>query len=431
VAATALGRAAAGTVSVSSHGFRRFWCGQAFSQFGARVGALAMPVIAVDTLHADATQVGILGAASTVSFLLVGLPAGTWVDRWPKRRTMMVAALLRSLVVLAIPCLWFAGRLGIWHLYVVAALVGLATVFFDVAYQSYVPFLVHECDIGRANARLEAAAQLAATGGPALSGLLLRVVSVPVLMLADAISYVVSLGCLALVKDSEVRQRRTAGRRRSLIAEIGEGLRFVRDQPVIRRLVLAMGFSNLFLCMVVTLLPILVLRTIGLDAFMLGVVMTCGSIGGALGASVAPLLRRRLHEGTVIAGGLFTAALFVMVNPVAGLLSDHRTLATALLMTAEFGMTVAALVYNVTQVSLRQRLCPRRLLGRMNASIRFVVWGGIPVSAVLAGWMSSLLGVVPALWIGGIGSLLTALPVLGIGRLITADAPADASEDVP
>ncbi len=416
------GKAAAGTVSVSSRGFLRFWCGQTFSQFGARVGTLAMPVIAVDTLHAGSTQVGILGAASTVSFLLVGLPAGTWVDRWPKRRTMMVAALLRSLVVLAIPCLWFAGRLGIWHLYVVAALVGLATVFFDVAYQSYVPFLVHEGDVGRANARLEAAAQLAATGGPALSGLLLRVVSVPVLMLADAISYLVSLGCLALVKDSEAR--RTAGRRRSLAAEIGDGLRFVRDQPVIRRLVLAMGFSNLFLCMVVTLLPILALRTIGLDAFMLGVVMTCGSIGGALGASVAPLLRRRLREGTVIAGGLFTAALFVMVDPVAGLLAEHRPLATVLLMTAEFGMTVAALVYNVTQVSLRQRLCPKRLLGRMNASIRFVVWGSMPVAAVLAGWMSSLLGVVPALWIGGIGSLLTALPVLGIGRLITADAGA-------
>jgi MFS-type transporter involved in bile tolerance (Atg22 family) len=421
---TAQVKAVAGTVSVSSRGFLRFWCGQTFSQFGSRVGTLGMPVIAIDTLHAGATQVGILGAASTVSFLLVGLPAGTWVDRWPKRRTMMAAALVRSVAVLAIPCLWFAGRLGIGYLYAVAVLVGLATVFFDVAYQSYVPFLVHEHDIGRANARLEATAQLAATGGPALSGLLLRVVSVPVLMLVDALSYVASLGCLALVEDSEARHRRTARRRRSLAAETGEGLRFVRDQPVIRRLVLAMGFSNLFMCMVVTLMPILVLRTLGLDAFLLGVVMAFGSIGGALGAAVAPMLRRRFSDGTVIAGGLFTAALFVMVNPVAGLLPGHRTLATALLMTAEFGTTAAALVYNVTQVSLRQRLCPRRLLGRMNASIRFVVWGGIPVSAVLAGWLSSLLGMVPALWIGGAGSLLTALPVLGIGRLIAADAPA-------
>ncbi|MFB9689480.1 MFS transporter [Amycolatopsis plumensis] len=419
---TAPAEAADGTVAVPSRGFRRFWCGQTFSQFGARVGTLAMPVVAVDTLHAGSTQVGILGAASTVSFLLIGLPAGTWVDRWPKRRTMMVAALLRSLVVLAIPCLWFAGRLAIWHLYVVAALVGLATVFFDVAYQSYVPFLVRERDVGRANARLEATAQLAATGGPALSGLLLRVVSVPVLLLADALSYVVSFCCLALVEDSEVRPPRTAGRRRSLVTEIGEGLRFVRDQPVIRRLVLAMGFSNLFMGMVVTLMPILVLRTLGLDAFVLGVVMTGGSIGGVLGAGVVPLLRRRLSEGTVIAGGLLTAALFVAVNPVAGLLPQHRALATALLTTAEFGMTAAALAYNVTQVSLRQRLCPRRLLGRMNASIRFVVWGSIPVSALLAGWLSSLLGVVPALWIGGVGSVLTALPALGIGRLIAVSS---------
>ncbi|MDF3289067.1 MFS transporter [Streptomyces silvisoli] len=359
---------------------------------------------------------------STVSFLLVGLPAGAWVDRWLKRPTMMLAALIRSLVVLAIPWLWFAGKLEIWHLYAVATLVGLVTVFFDVAYQSYVPILVSDGDVGRANARLEATSQLATTGGPALSGLFMRVVSAPVLMLGDALSYFVSFGCLALTKDSEVQQRLEAGPRRALAAEIGEGLRFVRDQPVIRRLVVAMGFSNLFVCMVSTLMPILVLRTMGLDAFMLGVVMTCGSIGGVLGASLAPMLRRRLSDGTVIAGGLVAAAVFVMVNPVAGLISrDHRNLGTVLLTIAEFCMTAAALVYNVTQVSLRQSLCPKHLLGRMNASIRFVVWGSIPISALLAGWLSSLMGVVPTLWVGGIGSLLTALPVLGIGRLIPVD----------
>ncbi|MFD5393464.1 MFS transporter [Streptomyces sp. NPDC127097] len=410
------------TSSVSSSGFLRFWFGQTLSQFGTRIGTLGMPVIAVDVLHAGNTQVGILGAVSTISFLLVGLPAGAWVDRWLKRPTMMLAALIRALVVLAIPWLWFTGGLQIWHLYVVATLVGLVTVFFDVAYQSYVPILVPAGDVGRANARLEATSQLATTGGPALSGLFMRVVSAPVLMLGDTLSYLVSFGCLASIKDSEVQQRREAGPRRALATEIGEGLRFVRDQPVIRRLVVAMGFSNLFVSMVSTLMPILVLRTIGLDAFMLGVVMTCGSIGGVLGAGLAPMLRRRLSDGTVIAGGLLAAGVFVMVTPVAGLISGtHRNLGTVLLMIAEFCMTAAALVYNVTQVSLRQRLCPKHLLGRMNASIRFVVWGSIPLSAFLAGWLSSLMGVVPTLWIGGIGSLLTALPILGIGRLIPVD----------
>jgi MFS family permease len=380
-----------------------------------------MPVIAVDVLHASNTQVGIMGAASTVSFLLIGLPAGAWVDRWLKRPTMMLAALIRSLVVLTVPWLWFAGNLEIWHLYAVATIVGLVTVFFDVAYQSYVPILVPAGDVGRANARLEATSQLATTGGPALSGLLLRLVSAPVLMLVDAISYFISFGCLMLIRDSEAQQRLAAGPRRALTAEIGEGLRFVRDQPVIRRLVVSMGFSNLFMNMVSTLLPILVLRTIGLSAFMLGVVMTCGSIGGALGAALAPMLRRRMFDGTLIAGGLVTAAVFVMVNPVAGFISgDHRTLGTGLLMLAEFCMTAAALVYNVTQVSVRQSLCPKHLLGRMNASIRFVVWGSIPISSLLAGWLSSQMGVVPTLWIGGVGSLLTALPVLGIRRLISA-----------
>jgi uncharacterized membrane-anchored protein len=141
-----------------------------------------------------------------------------------------------------------------------------------------------------------------------------------------------------------------------------------------------------------------------------------------LGASLAPALRRRLSEGTVIAGSLFAAGVFVLINPVAGLVAqDHRGIGIALLMIAAFCTTAAALVFNVTQVSLRQRLCPRHLLGRMNASIRFVVWGSMPIAALLAGWLSSRIGVLPTLWIGGVGSLFTMLPVLRIGRFIPTD----------
>jgi MFS family permease len=391
--------------------FLRFWTGQTLSQFGTRIGAVAMPVLAVEVLHANERQIGFLAAAETVSFLLIGLPAGAWVDRWLKRRTMIVADAVRFLTILIVPLLWASGQLRLWHLYVVVTVTGLATVFFDVAYQSYVPILVHDHDIGLANSRLETTKQLSITGGPAIGGLLMQVVSAPMVLLSNAAAYLMSLISLSLTTDNE---QRNPGR--NLRAEIGEGLRFVRDQPVIRRLVASMALSNLFASMVATLLPILVLRDLHLSPVILGIVMTAGSIGGAIGAAMAPALQRRFDIGKATAGGLMCAATFCTVNPIAGMVgSGHRPIAATLLVLAEFGMIAGALVFNVGQVSLRQSLCPKRLLGRMNASVRFVVWGSIPIAALLAGWLGSRIGVVPTMWLGGLGSLLTVLPVLRLG----------------
>ncbi|MEU1467086.1 MFS transporter [Streptomyces sp. NPDC005761] len=407
------------TYSVTSTNFGRFWFGQTLSQFGARIGTLAMSVTAIELLHADSREVGILGAASTVCYLLIGLPAGAWVDRMFKRRTMMWAALVRALAVLVLPLLWFTGGLGMGALYAVALVVGVVTVFFDVGYQSYVPVLVPEEDIAPANARLEATSQVSTLAGPALAGLLMRVVSAPVVLLMDSFAYFFSFLCLTATKDGEQKSDlapRTKGR---LAADIGEGLRFVRDQPVIRRLAVSMGVSNFFATMVATLVPVLVMTTIGFDAFMLGLIMTFGAIGGVLGAMLAPRARQRFSLGTIMSAGLLTAAFFTAASPLAVLVSDSsKALAGAVLLVGEFGLTVGALLYNVTQVSLRQKLCPKNLLGRMNASIRFVVWGSMPVAAIAAGWLGTAIGVVPTLWIGVVGSVVTVLPILTIDKVL-------------
>ncbi|MEW2176208.1 MFS transporter [Streptomyces sp. NPDC005406] len=407
------------TYSVTSTNFGRFWFGQTLSQFGARIGTLAMSVTAIELLHADSREVGILGAASTVCYLLIGLPAGAWVDRMFKRRTMMWAALVRALAVLVLPLLWFTGDLGMGALYAVALVVGVVTVFFDVGYQSYVPVLVPEEDIAPANARLEATSQVSTLAGPALAGLLMRVVSAPVVLLMDSFAYFFSFLCLTATKDGEQKSDlapRTKGR---LAADIGEGLRFVRDQPVIRRLAVSMGVSNFFATMVATLVPVLVMTTIGFDAFMLGLIMTFGAIGGVLGAMLAPRARQRFSLGTIMSAGLLTAAFFTAASPLAVLVSDSsKALAGAVLLVGEFGLTVGALLYNVTQVSLRQKLCPKNLLGRMNASIRFVVWGSMPVAAIAAGWLGTAIGVVPTLWIGVVGSVVTVLPILTIDKVL-------------
>lgn len=147
---------------VSGSRFQRFWTAQTVSQAGQRFGMVALPVVAIDTLHAGAAEVGYLTAALTVCYLLIGLPAGAWVDRWSKRTTMIRAAVVRAVVLAGVPALWAFDQLSLGWLYAVAVIVGVASVFFDVAYQSYVPFIVPDEDIERANARLESSAQISA-----------------------------------------------------------------------------------------------------------------------------------------------------------------------------------------------------------------------------------------------------------------------------
>ncbi|MFD5483433.1 MFS transporter [Streptomyces hawaiiensis] len=418
------------THSVASTNFRRFWFGQTLSQFGTRIGTLGLSVTAVELLDATTRQVGVLAAASTVCYLVIGLPAGAWVDRMLKRKTMMWAALTRCVTILVIPVLWLTGDLRIEVLYAVAVVVGVVTVFFDVAYQSYVPVLVPEDDIAAANGRLEATAQVSTLGGPALAGLLMRVVSAPVVMLVDAITYLASFLCLSMTKDDEQKPASASRAKGHLFADIGEGLRFVRDQPVIRRLAASVGVSNFFATVVSTLVPVLVMRTIGFDSFMLGLIMTCGAAGGVVGALLAPKARQRFTAGTVMSCGLLMAAFFGVANPLAGAVASHsKILAGAVLLIGEFGLVMGALLFNVTQVSLRQTLCPKNLLGRMNASLRFVIWGSMPLASLVAGWLGSAIGVVPTLWIGVVGSVATVLPILTIDSVMAATSrPAEDQE---
>jgi MFS family permease len=413
---------------VSTGRFLRFWTAQTASQVGQRFGLLALPVVAIETLHAGAEEVGYLTAALTVCYLLIGLPAGAWVDRWSKRTTMIRAAVVRAVVLAALPVLWAFDRLSLGWLYAVAVIVGVASVFFDVAYQSYVPFIVSDKDIERANARLESSAQISAAGGPAAAGLLLKAVSAPVVIAVDAVAYVVCAGLLATVKDSEPSRREKAGEESRLTRDILAGVRFVVGNAVLRRLLVSVGVSNFFATIAMTLTPLLVLRTLGLGSTVMGVVLGVGTLGGLLAAFTLPKVRARFEAGRVMAVGLLLAGVSMAAFPVAGSLDGSASVVpVALLVLGQFGMTWGAVTFNIAQVSVRQRVCPKDMLARMTASIRFVVWGSMPVASILAGWLGSHIGVVPCLWIGVVGAFLTALPVIGMDRLIRSTTPAPGS----
>lgn len=400
--------------------FNKFWTGESLSHFAVQLGAVALPVISVDLLHASESQLGYLNAASTAAFLLLGLPAGAWVDRWFKRPTMIWANLARGIAIAVVPTLYFLGLLELWHLYVVAAVIGIATVFFDVAYQSFIPMLVAPGLISRANSRMEATAQLARLAGPALGGLLLKIVSAPVLLLADAVGYLVSWWFLLVTRDheAEYREKRGTPPPRNLRREIAEGLGFVFRQPAISRITLASFLTNFASTATFTLVPIVILRLLGFSAFQYGLIMTLGAVGGLLGAGAAGRIARRIGTANAVRFSTLAGALSVFCYPFALALPD-RASSLVVLIAGSFIGNGAVLTYNVTQVSLRQRLCPPHLLGRMNASVRFIVWGIMPISALAAGWASEAIGVGNFLWITALLGTAGFIPLVRLGRHVT------------
>lgn len=387
--------------------FLTLWSGQAFSQFGAQITELAIPVLAVLVLNATEFEVGVLTAANVAAFLIVGLPAGAWIDRMRKRQVMIWADAVRAVALATVPLLWSLGLLQLWHLVVVALIMGVATVFFDVSYQSIIPSLVRTDQIGEANGKLESTQQIAGLTGPAVGGWLIGVLTAPIAMLATVGTYVLSFVALLLTRDHEVR--RAPEDHEPIVTEIGEGLRWVFGNPLLRRIVATTGFANLFGTISMTLLPIYLLRVLGLSPAEMGIVFSLGALGGLLGAIITPRIIARIGEARAIPISVIGFSLAPLLLPIASLVP---AIAFPFLVVQFFLMSFTVLVYNITQVTFRQRITPPRLLGRMNASIRFCVWGVMPIAALTAGVLGTWIGVVPTLWIAAAFAMFAGLFVI-------------------
>jgi MFS family permease len=406
--------------------FRHLWAAETVSQLGTQVTQLALPVVAVTVLAATPLQMGVLTALETAAFLLIGLPAGAWVDRWRRKRVLVTADLVRAVVLGTLPVAYLLDVLSLGQLFVVAAVTGTATVFFDVAYQSYLPALVGRDQLVDGNGKLEASRAVAQVAGPGLAGVLLRVLGAPLLIAGDALSFLLSALFLGSIRRPDTVPDRAA--RRPLRTEIAEGLSFVVRHPLLRRIVACTGISNLFGSMNSALLVLFVIRDLGLSESTLGLVFSVGAVGGLLGAATAAWFARRVGEGRAI-------PVSAVVYSAAGALLPLAAVGApvVLLVTGWFVLSWAVVVYNVVQVSFRQRLCPSRLLGRMNASVRFIVFGTMPVGGLLGGVLGEWVGVVPALWTAVAGGFVACLPVVFSPLLTMGDLPdeLDASSTGP
>ena len=393
------------------HDFRLLWAGDTVSVFGMQFVGLAMPLMAVQLLRADAFQMGLLATLESLAFLLISLPAGAWVDRWRKKVVLVLGDLLRAVLLLSLPVAWMLDALALWQLYVVATLVGVVTVFFDVANQSYLPEIVDSDQIGDGNGKLQASQQTAMVVGPAAAAALVRQVGSPLTIAVTSLCMALSSLFVSRIRHREVPA--DAAARRPLTAEIREGLAFVLGQPLLRRIVACTGLTNLATSAVFALFVLYVVRTLGLAETTLGLIMSVGAVGGILGAVTSSRLTRLVGEGRIIPLAAVVGGGAALAAPLASYLPPVPTLVTGW-----FFMSWGGVVYNVAQVSFRQRLCPRPLLGRMNASIRFLVWGPMPVGAFLGGLVGRELGVLEAMWtFTGLG-LLATLPVV-LSPLVT------------
>src|SRR5690625_762406 len=305
--------------------FRRLWAGSTVGHFGSQLSSVALPVLAVATLGANAWQMGLLAAISTSAFLFLGLPAGAWVDRWSKRRVLVAADLLRGFALAGIVALALTGHATMPALYGAALLISVGTVFFDVAHQSFVPALTGIPHVVAGNARLQTTESMAQVGAPALAGQLLRVASAPLLIAANAALYLISALVLRRI---EVAEGAPAARR-SLRAEIGEGLRFVIGHRLLMRMVATTALGNLAWGVVGALEALYILRDLGLSEATMGAIFSIAALGGLGGAAASSAVTRLV--GTRRSIPLFA---LLMAAPAAAIPLAARSTAPALVMTA-------------------------------------------------------------------------------------------------
>jgi predicted MFS family arabinose efflux permease len=401
--------------------FLLLWTGQSASEFGAQVGAFALPLTAVLLLHADAWQMGVLAALTTLPFVLVGPLVGVWADRARRRPLLVAADVGRTALLAAVPALALAHRLNLAALDAIAFATGCLTALFDIAYQAYVPALVGRDALSQANARLEASRALSQVAGPGLGGVLVSALTAPVTVAASALTYAGSALTLGAIRHPEPPPRPDPG---SLWREVWTGLAWVVRHPLLAPLAGCTATANLFEHVGLALYPLYALHRVGLTPSLLGGVYAASSLGGLAGALAVGRVERRLGTGRALLLSILASGAFRLLIPLA---PDRKGAGAALLAVAAAGIGFGSTLYNVVQVTLRQRLTPDALLGRMTASMRLFVWGTIPLGSLLGGLVATHLGLRPTLWLSAVGDLtavawIAASPLSAAGRKGAADA---------
>jgi MFS family permease len=388
--------------------FRLLWTGETTSFLGSSIGGISLPLVALDVLHASTFLVSALTAAAWLPWLVIGLPAGAWVDRLP-RRPVLIAADLVSLVAFAsVPVAAWCGVLTSAQLLVAALTGGVAAVFFQTAFRALLPSMLPRADLLEGNSKLQGSQQVANVAGPGLAGLIAQAAGAVCGVLANAVSFAVSALCLGAI---QVREPRPAATRRRLTREIAEGLEIVVKDPLLRVTTVSGSLMNLTLVGYQAVLVVFLVRVLGFDSGVTGVLIALTSLGGVAGAMLAGPVARRLGTAR------FSLLSKVVITPVGLLIPLASKGPGVLFFVAGDTLLIAGVVAgNVVWQGWVQSYYPARLLGRISTSTQVVNYGSIPLGALLAGVLASHLGVRDTLWIM-LGGLVASSFLLFASRL--------------
>jgi MFS family permease len=396
--------------------------GQAISLVGSQVSVLALPLTAVLILNANPAQMGILQAVEYAPAAIFGLFAGVWADHIRRRPLLILTDLGRGLLVGSIPLALALGVRQMTYLYAVGFLVGVLTIFFAVAYQAYLPSLVERDSLVAANGTLEASASAAQIIGPGLAGALVQLVTAPLALLADVVSFFISAIFMVFIRTPEPR---IARRKTGMWREIGVGLRFAFSHPLLRIMLLTSGICNFFSGNYNAQMVLYATRDLHIAPLGIGGIFALSGIFGLLAAALAGWIGRHLGVGRVV-----VVALLLLVL---GSLSLPLAYGTPVMVTVIVGAgaslgAVSDGLYNVSVVSLRQLVTPTDLQGRIAATGRMVIWGAQPLGALAGGYLGATIGLRSTLLLTGSGyfvAFLVALlsPLRGLRSISRVEGP--------
>ncbi|SDH85727.1 Predicted arabinose efflux permease, MFS family [Actinokineospora alba] len=401
--------------------FRLLWVGETSSKLGSAVTTVALPLVAVTHLNATTLQVALLEAAVWLPWLVVGLPAGALVDRWPSKPLMLLCNAVSATLLISVPVAVLFDALTMTQLTGVAFFAAVATVFFSTAYQRFLPAVVDTPDLPAANARMQGSESAAQVAGPSLGGLLAGAFGAATGLLADAVTFVVSSVCLLRIRSVQPRPEPVA--KRSIVREIGEGLRYLVHDPYLRVIAAFSAATNLAGGMLQAVLVVFLVRSVGISEWTVGTFLSLVSLGGIAGAMAATWVSRRFGSARGLIICELCTAPFALLIPLTGPGAGLAFLVAGGVMT-----TAGVIAFNVIFGAFRAAYVPRHLLGRIVASTRFVNYGTLPVGAVLGGVLGTSLGLPATLWISAAGTAGAVL-ILFLGPIRTRrDLPVAAGE---
>jgi MFS family permease len=399
--------------------FRLLWFGESVSELGTTVTYIALPFVALIALHATTFEVAALAAVETIFWPFIALPIGVWVDRVSRRRVLLVADAGRALALVSIPVAAALGDLTLVQLYVVGVVSGVLTIFFSVAYPSYLQSVVTKDELVEGNALLTGAEQVAHISGPALGGVLVQALGAAYSLIADVASFVVSVAAVFAIRAQEPPP---VTERRAMRHEVGEGVRFLLDHKVLRAFIVCAATSNLFAGGAQAITVLFLVRVVHVRPGVVGLLLSVGALGGLLGAVLARRLIRLFGDGRTMVLAAVVEALGAYLVP-----ATAQGWRLALFCLGQAIASIAIVAFNVVGGSYRQEIVPARLMGRVMAANRMVTWGALPIGAFGAGALAADLGVRPALWILAAGLSLAPLSLLAAGfstiRTLPRDTP--------